>query len=73
MSKQDKVFGKKSIFGQMPDWNPVEMIGRSPKKLAISLYKYLITDQVWREARSEMGYKFRRNAFNDYPFRSPVW
>ena len=31
MSKQDKVFGKKSIFGQMPDWNPVEMIGRTPK------------------------------------------
>ncbi len=50
------IYGTKSIFGQMPDWNPVEMIGRSPKKLALSLYKYLITDQVWREARSEMGY-----------------
>ena len=57
MSKQDKVFGKKSIFGQMPDWNPVEMIGRTPKKLALSLYRYLITDEVWRKARSQMGYK----------------
>ena len=55
--KQDRVFGKKSIFGQMPDWNPVEMIGRTPKKLALSLYRYLITDEVWRKARSEMGYK----------------
>ena len=23
-----KILGIKSIFGQMPDWNPVEMIGK---------------------------------------------
>ncbi len=50
------IYGKKSIFGQMPDWNPVEMIGRSPKALALSLYKFLITDHIWRDARLEMGY-----------------
>ena len=47
---------EKSIFGQMPDWNPVEMIGRTPKT-SLSLYRYLITDEVWRKARSQMGYK----------------
>ena len=55
--KLNKVFGKKGILGQMPDWNPIELIGRAPKKLALSLYRYLITDEIWRIARAEMGYK----------------
>jgi len=25
------VYGRTTIFGQMPDWNPVEMIGRAPR------------------------------------------
>ena len=41
----------------MPDWNPAEIIGTAPRPLAVSLYRYLITDAVWREARAEMGYR----------------
>ena len=50
------VRGRRSIFGQMPDWNPAEMIGRAPRPLALSLYRYLITDRAWRQARAQMGY-----------------
>ncbi len=48
--------GRRSVFGQMPDWNPAEMIGRAPRPLALSLYRYLITDRAWRQARAQMGY-----------------
>ena len=51
------LYGHKVIFGQMPDWNPVEIIGKQPSKLASSLYSYLITDNIWAESRAEMGYK----------------
>jgi phosphohistidine swiveling domain-containing protein len=50
------VFGRTSIFGQMPDWNPAELIGRAPRALSRTLYETLITDRAWREARGEMGY-----------------
>lgn len=48
--------GSRSIFTLMSDWNPAEMIGTSPRPLALSLYRYLITDFAWREARRQMGY-----------------
>lgn len=51
------VSGKTTIFGQMPDWNPAEMIGTLPNNLAYSLYSYLITDNVWAIARKKMFYK----------------
>ena len=50
------VYGETTVFGQMPDWNPAEMIGRAPRALAFSLYKLLITDDAWRIARDKMGY-----------------
>ncbi len=53
----DALAGNCTIFGQMPDWNPAEMIGSSPKPLAFSLYKTLITDHAWATARRNMGYK----------------
>jgi phosphohistidine swiveling domain-containing protein len=49
--------GSRSVWGIMPDWNPVEMLGAAPRRLAWSLYKYLITDSVWAQARAMMGYK----------------
>jgi len=49
--------GKKTAFSNMSDWNPVEMIGEKPSKLAISLYKELITDSIWRIQRKKYGYK----------------
>lgn len=48
--------GSRAIFTMMSDWNPAEMIGTSPRPLALSLYRYLITDYAWREARRQMGY-----------------
>jgi phosphohistidine swiveling domain-containing protein len=50
------VYGNTTVLGQMPDWNPAEMIGRAPRALAFSLYKTLITDHAWRIARAQMGY-----------------
>ena len=50
------VYGETTVLGQMPDWNPVEMIGRAPRALASSLYQILITDTAWATARSIMGY-----------------
>lgn len=50
------VYGSTTVLGQMPDWNPAEMIGRAPRALAFSLYKTLITDHAWRIARDKMGY-----------------
>ncbi len=49
--------GRTTVFGQMPDWNPAEMIGAAPKPLAYSLYRNLITERTWSEARSQMGYQ----------------
>tara|TARA_B100000212_G_scaffold342100_1_gene327593 strand:- start:10616 stop:13021 length:2406 start_codon:yes stop_codon:yes gene_type:complete len=45
-----------TVFGNMPDWNPAEIIGTAPKKLAASMYRSVITDSIWRKARAEMGY-----------------
>jgi hypothetical protein len=44
-------------FGVMPDWNPAEMIGLRPRPLATSLYRSLITDEIWAESRARYGYR----------------
>lgn len=49
--------GSTSALGQMPDWNPAEMIGSYPQPLARSLYEQLITDSAWRVARASLGYR----------------
>ena len=51
------LLGKKTVFGVMPDWNPAEMIGTKPKKLAYSLYEELITNHVWANQRKSFGYR----------------
>lgn len=51
------VYGDRPIYGVMPDWNPAEIIGRSPRLLADSLYRYLIMDEVWATQRAEFGYR----------------
>ena len=55
------VYGKTTILGQMPDWNPVEMIGRTPRALSLSLYQTLITDHTWSSARDIMGYSIPKD------------
>ena len=51
------VLGDSFIYGVMPDWNPAEIIGLRPKRLALSLYKAIITDNVWAYQRDNYGYK----------------
>ena len=55
------LYGTRSILGVMPDWNPAEILGLKPKRLAISLYKELITDNVWAYGRDHYGYKNLRS------------
>jgi phosphohistidine swiveling domain-containing protein len=52
-----KILGKNTILGQMPDWNPVEMIGKYPSRLSYTLYEKLITNNIWAKSRASMGYR----------------
>lgn len=57
MRPRPHLFGKKTLLGFMPDWNPAEMIGVVPHPLALSLYRKLITESAWRKAREKMDYR----------------
>jgi choline kinase/phosphohistidine swiveling domain-containing protein len=49
--------GNSTLFSVMADWNPAEMIGTKPNRLAFSLYRHLITDEMWALQRVEYGYR----------------
>lgn len=49
--------GEQALFGVMPDWNPAEIIGTKPGRLAMTLYRYLIMDEIWATQRCEYGYR----------------
>ena len=51
------IAGSRTILGVMPDWNPAEIIGTTPRPLASSTYRRLVTRRVWRDARQRMGYR----------------
>jgi hypothetical protein len=51
------LLGRTTIFGIMPDWNPAEIIGVRPRPLALTLFKELITDAIWAEGRTLLGYR----------------
>jgi hypothetical protein len=51
------LLGARTVLGVMPDWNPAEMIGLSPRPLALSLYQALIGADAWAEARQRIGYR----------------
>ena len=51
------LFGKRTILGTMPDWNPAEIIGTRPRQLSVSLYRFLVTDNIWSCQRKEYGYR----------------
>jgi glutamine kinase len=62
-----------AVWSNMADWNPAEMLGEHPKPLDTSLYKYLITQSTWAQARASLGYKDvrPRKLMNDiagYPY-----
>lgn len=56
------LIGESNAYGVMPDWNPAEIIGINPKKLAFDLYKFIITDNIWAKSRRELGYRDVKNA-----------
>lgn len=51
------LYGKKTVYSVMSDWNPAEIIGVRPDPLALSLYKELICDEIWARQRDNYGYK----------------
>jgi len=55
------LYGDRTVFGNMPDWNPAEIIGVKPRPLALSLYKEIITDNIWAYQRDNYGYKNLRS------------
>ncbi len=55
------LFGRRTVFGVMPDWNPAEIIGLRPKPLALSLYRELVTDSIWAYQRHNYGYRNLRS------------
>lgn len=55
------LFGTKTIYGVMPDWNPAEIIGLRPRPLALSLYQELVTNNIWAYQRHNYGYKNLRS------------
>lgn len=59
--KHPYLYGEQTLLGIMPDWNPAEIIGVRPKKLALSLYKEVITDSIWAYQRDNYGYKNLRS------------
>jgi len=55
------LLGDRAIYGVMPDWNPAEIVGRRPRPLALSLYRELVTDQIWAYQRDNYGYRNLRS------------
>ena len=55
------LMGRRTVYGVMPDWNPAEIVGIRPKPLALSLYRELITDNIWAYQRHNYGYRNLRS------------
>jgi len=51
-----KSLGKKTIFSDMSDWNPSEIIGNNPNLLDYSLYDFLIMKNAWHKGRTFLNY-----------------
>lgn len=54
---KNSIPGKFSVFSDMADWNPAEIIGNNPNNLDYSLYHFLIMDSAWHLGRSNIGYQ----------------
>jgi glutamine kinase len=55
-NKEEK-FGDYTIFSDMSDWNPAEIIGDNPNLLDYSLYDFLIMNKNWHLGRNKIGYQ----------------
>tara|TARA_B100001559_G_scaffold320060_2_gene331070 strand:+ start:1417 stop:4416 length:3000 start_codon:yes stop_codon:yes gene_type:complete len=57
ISNSDKIYaGSFTLLGTMTDWNPIEMLGTTPRPLALSLYQRLIGRSSWSKSRAQLGY-----------------
>ena len=68
IKKRNLRYGKKAVFGLMPDWNPAEIIGFQPNLFSYSLYEFLVTNKIWAKGRNQMGYKKLNNPKLMYSF-----
>lgn len=59
--KRPFLCGERTVYSVMTDWNPAEMIGIRPKPLALSLYREIITDNIWAYQRDNYGYRNLRS------------
>ena len=57
LNQPKHILGNRTIFSDMSDWNPAEIIGNNPNLLDYSLYDYLIMDKIWHKARTILGYQ----------------
>lgn len=57
LAPRSGLHGQTNILGVMPDWNPAEIIGVTPRPLAASIYREAVTRRVWSLARERMGYR----------------
>ena len=56
-NSEKTLFGKYTIFSDMADWNPAEIIGHDTNILDYSLYDFLIMDYSWQKGREIIGYQ----------------
>jgi len=56
LQNSSSITGKTTIFSDMCDWNPAEIIGNNPNSLDYSLYDYLIMKKAWSSGRVKLGY-----------------
>ena len=56
ISNKKNLVGNFTFFSDMSDWNPSEIIGNNPNQLDYSIYKFLITDDIWYKSRAILGY-----------------
>lgn len=61
MQQHPFLMGRRTVYGVMPDWNPAEIVGVRPKPLALSLYRDLVTDNIWAYQRHNYGYRNLRS------------
>ncbi len=57
LNKPHHILGNKTVFSDMADWNPAEIIGNNPNQLDYSLYDFLIMKNSWSVGRTILGYQ----------------
>lgn len=55
------LLGDSTLLSVMADWNPAELIGVRPNQLSVSLFRELISDNIWAYERSNFGYRNLRS------------